>query len=41
MVCASLIKLFIMACAFEQVTQGKLNEKEIAADLKSMITVSD
>jgi beta-lactamase class A len=41
LVCASLIKLFVMAAVYEQVSLGKLDEKSVEADLKTMITVSD
>ena len=41
MVAASLIKIYIMGAAYEQVSLGKLDEEKAAADLELMITVSD
>lgn len=38
---ASLIKLFIMATAFEEIGQGRLNKSEVIDDIKIMINRSD
>ena len=36
-----LIKIFIMATAYDEVRQGHLNEEDISADLERMITADD
>jgi N-acetylmuramoyl-L-alanine amidase len=41
MVSASIIKIFIMGAVYEQISLGKLEEKDVSSDLKRMITVSD
>jgi hypothetical protein len=41
MVSASLIKLFIMAAVYEQVSLGNLAESDVEDSMKKMITVSD
>ena len=41
MVCASLIKLFVMAAVFEQIEAGTIDGEGAAPLLESMITISD
>lgn len=38
---ASLIKLFIMATAFEEIEQGRINKSDVIDDIKIMINKSD
>ena len=41
MIAASMIKIFIMAAAYDQVEQGSIPESDLSEDIFSMITVSD
>lgn len=41
MVSASIVKMFVMACFYEKISQGEFSEDEVYPDIYQMITISD